>query len=71
MIASKIRSAPDITVVRSEDLETLIKENARLREALEFYANKENWDDDFTPTIWDDGNVDLGSRARKALGGAK
>lgn len=41
----------------------------RLREALEFYANKDNWDDDqFTPTVWDDGAVDLGKRARKALG---
>lgn len=37
-------------------------------EALEFYADKTNWDDDYMiPTIWDDGNIDLGKRACKAL----
>jgi hypothetical protein len=47
----------------------LQSENQRLREALEFYANLENWDTNYTtPTIWDDGDVDLGRRARQALG---
>lgn len=40
---------------------------AELVRALEFYADKDNWDDDFTPTVWDDGQVDLGDRARAAL----
>jgi hypothetical protein len=38
------------------------------REALEFYADRDNWDtDDFSPTIWDDGAIDLGKRAQDAL----
>lgn len=51
------------------EFEALIKSTrvVRLRETLEFYADKENWDDDFTPTIWDDGSVDLGKRANQAL----
>ncbi len=44
---------------------------AKLRvagEALGFYADKDNWDtDQFSPTIWDDGAIDLGKRAKKAL----
>lgn len=39
----------------------------RAMAALEFYADRDNWDEDFTPTVWDDGNVDLGNRARAAL----
>lgn len=39
-----------------------------LVEALEFYADRDNWDDDaYCPTIWDDGNIDLGRKAIKAL----
>lgn len=41
------------------------------REALEFYADKDNWDEENglgqTPSCWDGGAVDLGDRARKAL----
>ena len=37
-------------------------------EALDFYADKENWDtENMSPTVWDDGNIDLGRRAFKAL----
>lgn len=40
----------------------------KLRTALEFYANRENWDDDkFCPTVWNDGNIDIGKVARQAL----
>lgn len=36
--------------------------------ALEFYEDRENWDDDaFNPTCWVDGNIDLGQTARAAL----
>lgn len=36
--------------------------------SLEFYANRDNWDDDlYCPTIWDDGGIDLGRQAQKAL----
>lgn len=39
-----------------------------LVEALEFYADIENWDDDkFNPTVWDDGNIDMGKKAMIAL----
>lgn len=41
---------------------------AEVMQTLEFYADKDNWDDDkFTPTIWDNGNIDLGNRARALL----
>lgn len=36
-------------------------------EAIGFYADKDNWDDDqFTPTVWDDGKVDMGDKSREA-----
>jgi hypothetical protein len=39
---------------------------------LEFYADMENWDDDkFSPTVWHDGNVDIGAMAREALAAIK
>lgn len=47
---------------------TIDEQVGELVEALRFYANKENWDmDDFTPTVWDNGSIDLGETARKAL----
>jgi len=50
----------------------LEREIAKLRAALEWYAEIENWDTQhYTPTIWVDGNVDLGSTARKALAGGE
>lgn len=40
--------------------------------ALAFYADQENWDDDqFNPTIWLDGNIDMGACARDALAKAR
>ncbi|MBC7737353.1 MAG: hypothetical protein H7245_09090 [Candidatus Saccharibacteria bacterium] len=37
-------------------------------EALKFYADKDNWDDDpFCPTVWNDGQLDMGKIAREAL----
>lgn len=37
-------------------------------EMAEFYADKENWDDEeFIPTIWDNGKIDLGDKAREFL----
>lgn len=52
-------------------IETVRELRAQLAEAggvVEFYADKENWDDDsFTPTCWDDGQIDLGERARAYL----
>ncbi len=48
-------------------IEKLRTELAKARGTLAFYADKENWDDDFTPTVWDDGKVDLGNKAREAL----
>lgn len=45
----------------------------RLEDALKFYADKDNWDEENalgqTPSCWDDGHVDLGNRARQALEG--
>lgn len=42
--------------------------NIKLEEALLFYADKENWDTDhYSPTIWDNGSIDLGKKARKVL----
>ncbi len=41
-----------------------------LAEALEFYADKENWDPPNTlpsPSLWDDGYIETGQRATKAL----
>lgn len=33
-----------------------------------FYADKENWDDEeFIPTIWDNDKIDLGDKAREFL----
>lgn len=55
-------------------LEMLEKENKmkrklkKYRDALKLYANKHNWDDDPFPTLWDNGDLDVGKRARKALG---
>jgi len=50
--------------------EKLKAENERMRKALEFYADKENWDtENVSPTIWDNGDIDLGKRARQALKG--
>lgn len=56
--------------IRNEALEDAAKnaEIEKFRKALEFYADKENWDlHEMTPTIWDDGAVDCGNRARIAL----
>ena len=46
-----------------------LKEKLALaRECLEFYADKDNWDmEEMSPTIWDDGDIDCGKRARAAL----
>jgi hypothetical protein len=42
--------------------------NERLRKALEFYADLDNWDtENMSPTIWDNGNIDLGKTAKAAL----
>jgi hypothetical protein len=59
--------------IEIEELKTKLAQvneiNDKYREALEFYEDIENWDDDrFSPTIWDDGNIDMGRRARNALG---
>jgi hypothetical protein len=33
-----------------------------------FYADEENWGGEpFNPTLWDDGQIDLGERARKYI----
>jgi len=50
---------PEVLKLRAELAEAL--------EVIEYYGNKENWDDHVTPTIWDDGSVDLGNRARAFL----
>lgn len=39
----------------------------KLVAALEFYADRDNWDDDITPTVWDNGNVDMGRKAKLAI----
>ena len=52
-------------------LKTLIQIIRVQNEALEFYANKDNWDEENslgqTPSCWDSGSVDLGLRAMSAL----
>ena len=57
---------PFIAAARNE-MKFLLSTIRKMRGALEFYTDKNNWDDDFTPTIWDDGRVDLGDRAKKCL----
>jgi hypothetical protein len=38
------------------------------QEALDFYGDKDNWDLGHpSPTCWDDGDIDIGRRAEKAL----
>lgn len=50
------------------ELRAAWEREALMEEALEFYADRENWDDDqFTPSIWDDGDVDMGRRSISAL----
>lgn len=54
---------------QSSKIVTLSLEVQKLRAALEFYADKENWDaENVSPTVWEDGDIDLGARARAALG---
>lgn len=69
-----------LTVERAESLVAAWPEIRRLREALAFYADKDNYDDDGTPGEWitipsnpanggeeTDFEPDLGKRARNAL----
>ena len=39
----------DWEIQRGEYIEQLQTENQRLREALEFYADPENWEEDYGP----------------------
>lgn len=56
-----------IAEIRNES-RWLIESLEKAIDALEFYADKENWDDDkFNPTIWDNGKIDLGDCARTCL----
>lgn len=59
----------DEEVAAMESALALEREKVKvLREAVEFYEDKDNWDDDqFSPTIWDNGKIDMGDRAREAL----
>ena len=54
------------------EIERLRKENAKLREALEWYADENNWGDP-NSINYDGGeiSVDVGERARAALDGGK
>ena len=46
----------------------LIESYERSLEVVSFYGDKENWDmEDMSPTIWDDGQIDCGKRAREFL----
>lgn len=55
--------------------DVLLKEISRLREALEFYANEENWEsreergccEDHNDYLEPETDKDLGARAREAL----
>lgn len=50
------------------DREMLTEDLRKCLGALEFYSDKDNWDDDqFIPTVWDNGNIDMGRRARECL----
>lgn len=54
--------------VDCEDIRYLIARVEKFETALKFYADRENWDDNkFCPTIWNDGNPDVGKAAREAL----
>lgn len=61
-----------IVCIMKEKIKEVEDKNARLREALEFYANENNWNDpDFTR--WDNFDLtkiakDFGDKAREALG---
>ncbi|RDY70307.1 hypothetical protein DXT76_13620 [Halobacillus trueperi] len=55
---------------KHRQVETLVEENKRLKKALEFYADKGNYDRKFTADSW--GPVvevrnDEGEKARRAL----
>jgi len=52
-------------MILEEILRKRIKENARLREALEFYADKENYKKD--PLFKTSIQIDNGKKARAAL----
>ena len=49
-------------------IQELERENEKFRIGLGFYADEENWDDDkFSPTVWENGSIDMGNIAREAL----
>lgn len=53
-----------------EELESLRAENARLREALEFYGDETKYNDDYPGGLMDDDcGIDFGHLAREALKG--
>lgn len=76
----KVRSQSEISTENEQLEETLavVKENSRLREALEFYADEENYKGfemsitiGDTPHYFETNNIEIdnGSIAEKALGG--
>lgn len=50
-------------VNKNKNIDHLLKENARLREALEFYADEKNWYYELNSNVVEDG----GDNARQAL----
>ncbi len=67
----ELANASWIAAANPETMKRLIRVIREQRAALEFYADKKHWDhwdiENMSPTIWDDGNIDLGNRARRAL----
>ncbi|MDY7043735.1 hypothetical protein RVS70_05900 [Virgibacillus sp. M23] len=64
-------------IIQESEYDDLLEENQRYRQALEFYADKENYEvtgektyighGDFTEETWIEVDRDKGKKARKAL----
>ena len=59
-----VKDASEFLIDKTSELDRLKAENARLREALEFYANENNWGEFDAPS-------ECGEIAREALKGGE
>ena len=80
MMSETIKKALDFVRLRDcgalrkkalDDLDALVAENARLRSALEFYADEANYDEGAEDIIGCVVSLDEGARARAALKGGE
>lgn len=51
-----------------DNMEAMVDSLEEMKEALEFYQDQDRWDtENISPTIWNDGNIDLGDTAKACL----